>query len=505
MSVSGTDQRGRARHSLGTLVRFWNLIERRAGWLLALMLLGYGLLFSAASIYKLYTLRQGFDLAGNEQTIWNTMHGRFFRTSIFAMMDYDFDDGPVLLEIPLAALYALYPSTSTLLVLQTLAITLGAWPLYALVRDLWGRSSAGLVAAALYLLHPTVQHMNLYEFQYRSFSMAFALAAFYFFERRRWGWWALFLFLAMATKTESALFAAAFGLYALLRRRPWYTVVPPIVVGLAWFYIALFVVVPRFTHGEGSFVGGIYSYGYLGETFPEVLRTLLTRPLFVFSVLFQPAKLRFLVSLFFLSAFLPLLAPGPLLTALPIFLLNLLSPNPVQFSLYYQYQGLTLPALVVSSWYGLEQLLRFGRQRLGWDGERAFALALLLLLAFGLLNCALWKNALWSVVRNRDTPQRIVDARAVLAQVPADAPVAASSFLAPFLAQREQLYFFPGNRSYPEAYIARAAYIVTDTSSLLPPRGHELLAIYRQSGEWEVVVQQGDFILLRRVGFSPGP
>ncbi len=493
------------RSAVDRLTSFWNRLERHAGLLLALMLVGYGLLFSAASIYKLYTLRQGFDLAGNEQTIWNTMHGRFFRTSVFAMMDYDFDDGPVLLEIPLAALYALCPSTSTLLVLQTLAIVLGALPLYGLVRDLWGRRVPGLIAAALYLLHPTVQHINLYEFQYRSFSMAFALAAFYFFERRRWGWWALFLLLAMATKTESALFAVAFGVYALLRKRRWPYVVPPIVVGAAWFYIALFVVVPHFTHGNGSFVAGIYSYGYLGNTLGEVVRTFVTRPVFVLSVLFQPLKVRFLLSFLFLSAFLPILAPGPLLPAAPIFLLNLLSPNPVQFSLYYQYQGLTLPAVLVSAWYGLDRLLRFGRRRLGWEGERARSIALCLLLVFGLLNCVLWKNALWSTVRNRDTAQRIADARAVLAQVPPDAPVAASSFLAPFLAQREGLYFFPGNRSYPEAYIARAEYIVTDTSDLLPPRGRELLAAYRQSGEWEVVVQRGDFLLLRRVRPSPQP
>ncbi|MGC8875204.1 MAG: DUF2079 domain-containing protein, partial [Chloroflexia bacterium] len=330
------------RKSIGDIsIALWNWLEQHARVLLVLMLIGYAVVFSAASIFKLHTLRQGFDLAGNEQTIWNTMHGRLFRTSVFAMMDYDFDDGPVLLEVPLAALYAVYPSTATLLVLQTLAIVLGALPLYGLIREVW-RPAAGLVAVALYFLHPTVQHMNLYEFQYRSFSLAFALAAFYFFHRRQWGWWAVFLLLGMATKTEAALFTAAFGLYAWTRKRPWHYVWPPILVGAAWFYLSLFVVVPRFTHGESSFVAGVYSYGYLGDSLGEVLHTLLTRPLFVLGVLFQPAKARFLASFLFLSAFLPLLAPEWLVPAAPIFLLNLLSPNPVQFSLYYQYQGLTL-------------------------------------------------------------------------------------------------------------------------------------------------------------------
>lgn len=500
--------------------RLWEWADRHSRFLLILLLLGYFLLFSAASIFKLETLRQGFDLAGNEQALWNTMHGRLFQTSVFfPTMQYDFDDGPVLLQLPLAGLYALYSSPYTLLILQTAAIALGALPLYGLARNLWGRPGAGLVAAALYLLHPTVQHINLYEFQYRSFTMLFALWAFYFFERRRYVPWALFLLLGMSTKTESALLAISFGLYALLRKRSWEYVLPPIVVGGFWFYLALFVVAPRFTLGEGSFVASIYSYGYLGDSFGEILHTVVTRPFFVLSQLFWPEKVQFLGQIFFLSAFLPLLSPRELVLPAPIFLLNLLSPNPVQFSLYYQYQGLTVPFLLIAMLYGLHRLQRFlaGRKRGPRPetdrGREAYWVFLLLLLLFGLANSLLWNNALWSTLRKRDTPQRIADARAVIAQVPADAPLAASNFLAPFVARREGLYFFPGNRSYPfricrgsseespcpEEYFVPADYLLTDTSEALPAAGREMLGRFLAEGSWEVVVRQGDFLLLRRV------
>ncbi len=480
-----------------TLASLWAWVDAHARALLIGMLVLYFAVFSAASIFKLETLQQGFDMAGNEQTIWNTLHGRFFETSVFAKMQYDFDDGPVLLEVPLAGLYALYPSPHILLVLQTLAITLGALPLYLLARDLWKRASAGLVAAAVYLLHPTVQHMNLYEFQYRSFSLAFALAAFYFFEKKKWGWWALFLVLAMATKTESALLVIFFGLYALLRRRPWTYVVPPIVAGAAWFYVALFVIVPHYTQG-GSFAASIYSYGWLGNSFGEILRTLVTRPGYVLAHVFQADKLRFLFSLFFTLVFLPLLSPLELLLALPILGLNLLSPNLVQYSLYYQYQALTLPFLLVAALYGLHRLQLFLEKRRSWPGEQILNVALVILLLFAGANSLFWKNALWNTWRHRDTPQRIADARAVLARVPDGSPVAASTFLAPFLAQREGIYFFPGNKSYPQEYIARADYLVTDTGPSLPIKGQELLQQYLADGSWQVELQQGDFLLLRR-------
>ena len=106
----------------------------------------YVVAFAALSSLKLAWLRQGFDMAGNEQVIWNTLHGRPFRTSIFAFMQYDFDDGPVLLEVPLALLYGIYQSPYTLLVLQTLALGLAA-DLLAGARHLGG-SLAGAGAGA---------------------------------------------------------------------------------------------------------------------------------------------------------------------------------------------------------------------------------------------------------------------------------------------------------------------------------------------------------------------
>ncbi len=115
-------------------------LERYAPLLTAGAIVLYILAFSALSCLKLAWFRQGFDMAGNEQTIWNTLHGRPFRISVFAFMEYDFDDGPVLLQLPLALLYGVYQSPYTLLVLQTIALGLAAWPLYLIGRGILPRS-----------------------------------------------------------------------------------------------------------------------------------------------------------------------------------------------------------------------------------------------------------------------------------------------------------------------------------------------------------------------------
>jgi hypothetical protein len=114
-------------------------------------------------------------------------------------------------------------------------------------------------------------------------------------------------------------------------------------------------------------------------------------------------------------------------------------------------------------------------------------------------------NVVLSFARNHEPPARVADAQAVMAQVPPNAALAASSFLAPHLAQREQLYFFPGNKSYPLRYVEeRAEYLIADRR---PPSGNrqerELLAAYLERPDWQVVAQQGDFVLLRRKSIAP--
>ena len=163
----------------------WSAIDRHATALLWGAIIVYVVAFAILSSLKLAWLRQGFDIAGNEQVIWNTLHGRPFRTSIFAFMQYDFDDGPVLLELPLALLYGIHQSPYTLLALQTLALGLAAWPIFLLGRDTLAAPWQALALALIYLLHPTTQHINMYEFQLRSFMIPFAMGALLFLRRGR--------------------------------------------------------------------------------------------------------------------------------------------------------------------------------------------------------------------------------------------------------------------------------------------------------------------------------
>ena len=477
------------------LLRLKNWANHRAPLGLAFLIFGYLVFFSVLACQKLYYFRQGFDMAGNEQAIWNTLHGRPFRTSVFAFMQYDFDDGPVLLQIPLALVYAIHQSPYTLLVLQTLALAIAAWPVYLIGRDLLPQRWHALTLAAIYLIHPTTQHINMYEFQLRSFMIPFALGALLFLRRQKLGWYALFLCLMMFTKTEAGFTLVAFGAYALLSRKPWRFAAIPLVLGPSWIFVALGIIVPRFS--QDDFITKIYSYGKLGESVGDVIKTMITNPGLTWQVITIPAKLSYLLRLFSLTAFLAFFSPT-LILALPILMLNLISPNGVQFSLNYQYGALAYPFLIVAMAEGLVNLLGWSVKH-SYIRQRLISAGVLGLLLIGVIGNLTLNNVVKSALTNRESPQRVADARAIIAQVPPHAAVAASTFLAPHLAQREEIYFFPGNPSYPAEYVDRAEYIVLDRRPI--DKDPELLAAldkYLNHPEWQTLAEQGDFVLLQR-------
>jgi uncharacterized membrane protein len=317
----------------------------------------------------------------------------------------------------------------------------------------------------------------------------------------------------MSTKTEAGFTLVMFGLYALWLRRPWRFAVFPLVVGPLWVAVALGVIVPRFS--QGDFAGSIY-YGALGNSIGEVVWNLLTNPALLWQSITTPHEKRvFVGQLFGLQAFLSLLSPTSLL-ALPVLMMNLITPNRVQWSLNYQYPALVYPFLLVGAAEGLARLGRWSAKRKAQNAKRAehgtqnvvrgtginrrvTGVGMVVLLAIAVVGNVYLNNVVPSLLRVREPPERVAAANALLAYVPPRAAVAATSFLGPHLAQREEIYFFPGNKSYPQEYIDRAEYIAADSR---PPGNNQqviqLLRQYMENPAWELVAQEGDFVLLRR-------
>jgi uncharacterized membrane protein len=503
-----------------------------------LMLLVAAVLIGAGA-YKYSYWGHGFDMVDFHMPIWGTTQGLFLLVSRYNFTDTFMGLDVALGFLPAVPFYALIPSAYTLVVLQTLLLVSAAVPVHLIARDRLGSPWAGVAFAALYLLYPTTQFMGMAApFQPRVPALVLFFWAFWALERRRLWLYLGLLALAALARTDAALVAVAFGMVALLRRAPWGYSLPPILLGLAYFYVAITYITPQFyspsfappPQVEVPFdLGRDYNamwpcgvspqacyYMHLGGSIPNIVKNILTHPVEIFFFVFQPAKLEYLLLMFAGLLFLPIFAPRELLLAAPVFAINLLSNRVYQYVITEQYQILAIPGMVIAAIYGGAWIAKYakwgerregeGRKREGEDAKDAKAspapwLLLAMVGLVALLNIPL-RNPVVSAIRYPERPERVAVMERMKAMIPPDAVVAATSFQAPHLLPRTELYYIPGGPMHHQVDEAEYAFIDTRAAGLRAEaaKGNDIVGRLRADPAWAILAEEDDLILFHRRG-----
>ncbi|MEO6458733.1 MAG: DUF2079 domain-containing protein [Chloroflexia bacterium] len=515
--------------STGARINIWGRLEQIVPRLLVLTLILWIAAIFAASFFKYETLGQGYDQVDFEQAIWNTTQGRLAEDSRFNFTGsvFGMDWMPMLLFF--VPVYALLPSAHTLFFLQIVGAGLGAIPVYWLARDRLGSKLVGYCAALLFLLYPTLLHTVLSPFQVRLFSVTLLLFAFYYFAKAKWPFFAAFALLAMLARTDVSLVVAMFGLYGLLTQRRWPYVVPPLMVGFAYFALSTFVIVPSFAY-PGVLSGGngevgmscwpcgtnpiLAYYGHLGSSGGEIIAYILTHPFEVVGLMFTGEKVGYMLSLLVPLLFFPMLALRPLVLCLPILALNLLSVREAQYDFEHHYSLLLIPGLIVATIYGADTFRRLVTTRLSRSDNylaHGVRVAAILCVAWALAMQLPYKNPAARAFLYPEPPERVSVARELISMVPPDAKVAASSKLAPRLLPRRFIYNFPPAPYSPYNFGPRRSPLYIDLDYILvDPKASALgyednkigektgLELLRELPDWTQVADREGFLLFRR-------
>jgi uncharacterized membrane protein len=408
---------------------------RAALWALIAL---YAAIYSAASIWKYqHYLYDDIDLAIFAQAEAQLMRGSLF--SSIRGMAWLGDHASLNLFL-IAPLYALFRTPLTLLIVQSVALAIGALAVHGLALREVRHAGAALACAAVYLLNPALGHLNLFEFHPEVLSTPALLFAFLALREGRVRRTLGFALLALLGKEDVALVVGTMGLYAWTVRGPRRWGLGGALIALAGAMLAfnMLVLKPAFASGGAEYQ---LMYREWGASIGEVARNVVTRPLDVLGALAGTAgdafdtmlKRTYWLETLLPVGFLPLLAPLALLIPLPIVVEHFLSWRYPQHAILNQYAALVTPFVVAAAVLGFARLAR-GRR---WPA-RATPLAALALVA-----CAAYGQ--WLHGPFRETPrywsQRLVPTPAdralnaerdrMLARVPARGGVVAShEFLA---------------------------------------------------------------------------
>jgi len=494
------------------------MIERGAPYILAGAIVLYVAVILTVSVWQLHALRFGFDPVIYEQPLWNTLHGHIMEQSGFAYTKSELGHDLILFHFIWLPFYAIRPAMTTLLLLQTLAAAAGAIPIYLIGRDLLkGHRLPALLFALLYLSYVPLQNVNLYEISPRLFATTFLLFAYWCMTRNYTILFWVMLVLAITNRNDTALVIAALGLHGVLTHRRWVYSWLPIIFGLGYWVLAIFIIVPAIA--GGTQYGYLQNYDWLGGNALEIARTMVTHPWFVFHNLLTPDRGRYLVSLLYPLAFLPLLQPRALVIAAPTILLNLLSgPDyAYQRDIYHQYSSLAVPGLFIATILAVTSITNgthpFARmlprvRALPMDrllGVVPSALIGILLLLSTIQQATINPNHIGQAIHNRHNARianRVAALNAAITLIPNDAPLSVTNLASARVPMRRYIYLFPGDRYYDPALINRAEYVLGDRAQ---SHGTEAALLDRlaANGQWEVLGRPGDFEVLHRIAAAP--
>jgi hypothetical protein len=303
----------------------------------------------------------------------------------------------------------------------------------------------------------------------------------------------LVLVLAMLAKEDIPVLAAGLGAYLMLVRGERRVGLITMAVGLAWFVLCVWVILPAFNGlGRSPF---LHRLAVFAPTLKESIAAAVREPALILRWLARPEIVSYEAGLLASAGFLSLFHPQLLAVAAPLVAVNVFSTWSWTYSGGDHYSAAIMPFVFGSSIYGLAFLASWLARRFELPRSRAVAV-----LSTGLLAVALWQHHLFGVsplARTFHPPQVTAHHRLgkeLMQQIPPQAAVSAQANLYPHISQREKAYLFPA--------VNDAQYILLDVNSgaypLTPGDLHLAAQRVLREQEFGVLSAEDGYLLLGR-------
>lgn len=406
----------------------------------------YVLVMTGACVWKYHNfLYDGLDLAIYNNALWNTAHGNWFWSSIQGHNYWGDHFEPIL--ILLLPIYYLWQSPILLLILQTLALGLAAWPIYKINQKILGKNLLTLGLALLWLVNPLVHNINLYEFHAIAFLPLLFFSLFYNYlklkdqpAKKLFLSFYILVFLCLIVREDVAFIILTFLTIILadalknknkklLQVASWGLLVTIV------YLVVSFQIISHFS--PSNFSPFAYYYGWLTKaSVGQILAHLVT-------LTNLEMVLGFLAPFFFLPALKP---KWLILTVIPLAQIIFSAAGGGALVWQLHYAALFLPGLVLAFVYGFQGANQWAT-RYFRDGKLLFLIIII-------FNLALWPSfGPWGM-KNKITGQEAAK-RTMIQKIEPGAGVVASFRLLPNLSSRGEIYalhyYFLGVQQFAQA------------------------------------------------------
>lgn len=428
----------------------------------AVILAVFALLFASESIVNHLMFRTyGLDLGVYTNALYDYAHLQgndcsFFRWETQNLLSDHFDLLLALIS-PLVYLFGNW----TLLIVQIVAVLVGAYGVYRLVRLYTNSQTLPLAAMLMLLTSFGVWHALGFDYHSNVLSAMMLPWLLYCVKRQRLVV-ATVLLVLMAVAKETQPVWLTFVLLALMfdychnRRTMWWLAASAIGCVIYTLLVMLWLMPVLGDTGRG-----FDRYVWMGGNMGEVALWMLSHPLQAMAALFadftgsghDSIKIEFYICLLISGGWLAVMKPNYLLMLVPMVAMKMLSQDTIFWGLGFHYNIEICTVIVVSSMVALCRV-----KSVRWQAVMSWVAVLL-----SLLTLIYSVSNPYSPIRKenvriydaRHWHQRDFDvktARRMLKEIPSDASVCATTMFTPHLATRDSVYIFPMGLGYGAEY-----------------------------------------------------
>ncbi|EDX71665.1 hypothetical protein MC7420_2331 [Coleofasciculus chthonoplastes PCC 7420] len=423
-------------------------------------------------LHRHYTFYSSYDQGIFNQVFWNNLHGRFFESSLSSQLSTNVvHQGEVprvdyhrlgqhftpalLLWLPL---YALFPTPATLTVLQVTFVTVAGLVLYVLAREYLEPPLAGMITVSFYcanaVIGPTLSNFHdISQIPLLVFGLLLAM------EKRCWWLFWVLAVLLLAVREDAGIGLFGVGVYLILSRR--YPRIGLVVCSLSFGYIILLtnLVMPLFSEDISQrFMMerfGQYASGDEASTL-EIIWGMVSNPGRVLVELVTPfgRTLNYLLGQWLPLAFVPAISPASwMIAGFPLLKLFLGKGESV-LAINIRYAMTVVPGLFYGAilwWSKHQDLYKRSLFRYFW----IFCITLTLIFSYTSSASALNRAFYFMLPDSFDPwvhislPQQwnhVQAMRPLVAQIPPDASVSATTYIIPHLSSRREIIRLPDLR-----------------------------------------------------------
>jgi uncharacterized membrane protein len=410
--------------------RAWAAVQRITLWQWALvaMVAAYTSYMTNISLDVHHGLgTSAYDFGLYDQGVW--LMSRFEAPFVTLMGRNLMGDHTSFILVFLVPFYWLFPSAGVLFFFQSLAIGMGAVPVYLLGKRLLGHPAYGLVLALTYLLHPAVHWTNRENFHPDAFIAPFVGFAIYAAVASRWRMYFAFVGLALLVKEDASLVLIPLGIWVALKRDRKIGFIT-IAGSLAFMLFAMFVVMRTLIGVPTRNTWRIPFGGPMG-----LVKAVFSQPHNVVRHYWRDNRPWYLWQMTVPYLWVFAAAPSVALISLAVLAANMVSTFWYQYQIQYHYALVAVPALAMGTVWAISKL------KAAWRIPVVVAV----------LASSLWCAWAWGALPfSRNLPYYwkpshpvAIAARDIVRDIPDDAVVSAQYSVTAHIAHRKEIYMFP--------------------------------------------------------------